>query len=261
MYMAAHRADTESSDSGPATPASETLESETLESETLESETLESDTLESDTLESDTLESETLSRGSTVTYDSADDTDDTADSIRGITPPRVVVTRDDSESESLEISDESETYHLDPEMVSKERYSSTRRKVETKKTTIVSKKRTAVKPLDRPGPSVYPRVHIPVSIISVVVMNHHTTVHVYGDAVSIAATHRQWHDTTVHASDIPAPLADLYILIPKLWRYAPRRVRLGKNADTVPLAVWPGPDRQGDHPHALKSCYTLYVVM
>jgi hypothetical protein len=213
---------------------------------------------ESASLDSETLESDTLSRGSTVTYDSSDATDDTADSIHGITPPRVVVTMDDSESD-LESSDESETYHLDPETV----YSTTK-KVETKTVRYTSKKRSAL-PLDHPGPSAYPRVHVPVSIISVVVMhshetNHHTTVHVYGDAVSVTASHRQWHDTTLHASDIPAPLADLYTLIPVLWRYAPRRVRLGKSADAVPLAVWSGPD-QPDHPLALKSCYTIYLVM
>jgi hypothetical protein len=192
--------------------------------------------------------------------DDTDDTDDTADSIHGMTPPRVVVTMDDSDSD-LESSDESETYHLDPETVCKTRYSSTTH-VSKKTTTTTTKKRSAV-PLDRPGPSAYPRVHVPVSVISVVVMHSRDTVHtvhVVGDAVSVAATHRQWHDTTVHASDIPAPLADLYTAIPQLWRHAPRRVRLGKNADTVPLEVWPGPD-QPDHPHALKSCYTLYVVM
>jgi hypothetical protein len=214
----------------------------------------ESESLESETLESETLESETQEEMSSYLM-SDDATDDTADSIRGITPPRVVVTE-------LESSDESETYHIDPATVYKAQYSSTR----ISKKTTTTKKRT-MPPLDRPGPSTYPRVHVPVSVISVVVMNsrdakyHHTTVHVYGDAASITAIHHEWHEATVHASDIPAPLADLYTLIPALWRYAPRRVRLGKNADTVPLAVWSGPDQPGDHPHALKSCYTLYIVM
>jgi hypothetical protein len=249
--MAAHRATSTESSASESVSESESLDSESLESETLESES-ESETLGSATLKSESLESESF-----LTYDSSDATDDTADSIHGITPPRVVVTMDDSESD-LESSDESETYHLDPETV----YSTTK-KVETKTVRYTSKKRSAL-PLDRPGPSAYPRVHVPVSIISVVVMHSRDTVHtvhVYGDAVSVTASGDQWHDTTIHASDIPAPLADLYTLIPVLWRYAPRRVRLGKNADAVPLAIWSGSDQPGDHPLALKSCYTLYVVM
>lgn len=251
LYMAAHRATSSES----ASESSEQATSTTSESVTLESETLESETLGSET-------SSFLTRGSTVTYDSSDATDDTADSIHGITPPRIMATSDDDtdddtdDDSELESSDESETYHLDPETVCAERSTTT-----TKTVRYTSKKRSAT-PLDRPGPSVYPRVHIPISAISVVVMNHHhTTVHVYGDAYTLSQTGETWHDTTVHASDIPAPLADLYALIPTLWRYAPRRVRLGKNANSVPLKVWPGPDRQGDHPHALKSCYTIYIVM
>jgi hypothetical protein len=247
--MAAHRATSTESSASESASESESLDSESLESETLESETLESETLGSATSES------------FLTYDSSDATDDTADSIHGITPPRVVVTMDDSESD-LESSDESETYHLDPITVCKARHSTTTR-VSKKTTTTTTKKRT-MPPLDRPGPSAYPRVHVPISVISVVVMHSRDTVHtihVYGDAVSVAASHREWHDATIHASDIPAPLADLYTLIPVLWRHAPRRVRLGKNADTVPLAIWSGSDQPGDHPLALKSCYTLYVVM